>query len=154
MVFLPFVVRSRPISGVLKNQKGLTVMTADTVLYVLMMLSIGFYTKAPNFFRISAAISLPLIVFAWAIFALSRYAGKNGWIKSGLCTMLCGVFVFFADTLINRLLGLCVQLPTFSPFQWNYNTVDGNVKWLSLIAGVFFGTVLIAFGLIRRRKQR
>lgn len=154
MVFLPFAVRSRPLSGVLKRQKALTVMTADTVLYVLMMLSIGIYTKAPDFFRISAAISLPIIAFGWAIFALIRYVGKNGWIKAGLCTALCGVFVFFADTLMNRLMGLSVHLPAFSPFQWNFNTVDGNVKWLSLIAGVLLGTIFITIGLIRRRKQK
>ncbi|MGM9612541.1 MAG: zf-HC2 domain-containing protein [Butyricicoccus sp.] len=154
MVFLPFAVRSRPLSGVLKKQKALTVMTADTVLYALMMLSIGLYTNAPDFFRISAAISLPLIGFAWAIFALIRYAGTNGWIKAGLCTTLCGVFVFFADALINRLMGWPVPLPTFSPFQWNFGTVDGNVKWLSLIAGVLVGAILITIGLIRGRKQK
>ena len=118
------------------------------------MLSIGLYTKAPDFFRLFAAISLPLFAFAWAIFAIIRYAGDNGWKKSGLCIMLCGVFVFFADALVNRLLGGSVHLPAFSPFQWNFITVDGNVKWLSLIAGVLVGAILITIGLIRRRKQR
>ncbi|MGM9596709.1 MAG: zf-HC2 domain-containing protein [Eubacteriales bacterium] len=154
MVFLPFAVRSRPLSGILKSQKGLAVMTADTVLYALMMLSIGLYTKAPGFFRISAAISLPIIAFAWAIFALIRYAGKNGWIKAGLCATLSGVFVFFADALINLLMGLGVRLPVFSPFQWNFGTVDGNVKWLSLIVGVLLGVILITIGLVNRRKQK
>lgn len=154
MVFLPFAVRSRPLSGALKSQKALTVMTADTVFYVLMMLSIGLYTKAPDYFRISAAISLPLIGFAWAMFALIRYAGNNGWIKAGLCTALCGVFVFFTDALVSRLLGWPVQLPTFSPLQWNFSTVDGNVKWLTLITGVLLGTILITIGWIHRRKQK
>lgn len=153
MVFLPFAVRSRPLSGILKNQKALTVMTADTVLFVLMMLSIGLYTKSPDFFRISAAISLPMLAFAWVLFAIIRYAGKNGWIKAGLCTALCGVFVFCADYLINRLLGSDVRLPKFSPFLWNFSTVDGNVKWLSMIVGVLLGTILITFGLICRRKK-
>lgn len=154
MVFLPFAVRSRPLSGILKNQKALTVMTADTVLYVLMMLSIRLYTKSPDFFRISAAISLPMLAFAWVLFAIIRYAGKNGWIKAGLCTALCGVFVFSADYLINRLLGSAVRLPTFSPFLWNFSTVDGNVKWLSMIAGVLLGTILITVGLICRRRKK
>lgn len=154
MLFLPFAVRSRPLSGVLKSQKGLAVMAADTVLYGLMMLSIGCYTKAPDFFRISAAISLPLLAFAWAMFALIRYAGNNGWIKAGLCTSLCGAFAFFADPLINRLLGWSVSLPAFAPFQWSLSTVDGNVKWLSLIAGVLLGMAFMTIGLIRRRKQK
>lgn len=154
MLFLPFAVRCRPLSGVLKGQKALAVMTADTVLYVLMMLSIGLYTKAPDFFRISAAISLPLIAFAWAFFALIRYAGRNRWIKAGLCTILCGAFVFFADSLICRLMEWSVHLPAFYPFQWNFSTVGGNVKWLSLIAGVLLGMILITIGLINRRKQK
>lgn len=154
MVFLPFVARSRPLSNVVKNQKGLAVMTTDTVLYALMMLSIGLYTKAPGFFGISAAISLPILAFAWAFFALIRYVGKNGWEKAGLGIMLCGVFVFFADALISFLLGVSVQLPTFSPFLWNFGTVDGNVKWLSLIVGVLLGMLLITIGLVLRRKQK
>lgn len=154
MVFLPFAVRSRPLSGILKNQKALTVMTADTVLFVLMMLSIGLYTKSPDFFRISAAISLPMLAFAWVLFAIIRYAGKNGWIKAGLCTTLSGVFIFSADYLINRLLGSDVRLPIFSPFLWNFSTVDGNVKWLSMIVGVLLGTILITVGLICRRRKK
>ena len=153
MVFLPFAVRSRPLSGILKNQKALTVMTADTVLYVLMMLSIGLYTKSPDFFRISAAISLPMLAFAWVLFAIIRYAGKNGWIKAGLCTTFSGGLAFSPDYLINRLLGSAAQLPTFSPFIWNFSTVDENVKWLSMIAGVLLGTILITVGLICRRKK-
>ncbi|MDD6263372.1 MAG: zf-HC2 domain-containing protein [Clostridiales bacterium] len=154
MVFLPFAVQSRALSGFLKKQKALAVMTADTVLYVLMMLGIGLYTAAPDFFRVSAAISLPLIGFAWAIFALIRYAGKNGWVKAGLCSALGGGFVFSADALINRLLGWSVRLPEFSPFQWNAVTVDGNVKWLALILGALLGVIFIAAGLIGRRKKR
>ena len=68
--------------------------------------------------------------------------------------MLCGVFVFFADSLIGLLLGLSVHIPTFSPFLWNFATIDGNVKWLSLIVGVFLGIVFITIGLIYRRKQK
>lgn len=153
-VFLPFAVSSRSLSAVLKNQKGLAVMAADTVLYILMMLSIGIFTKAQDFFRISAAISLPMLAFVWAIFAVIRYAGKNGLVKAGLCAMLSGAFLFFVDALVSLLMGLRVRLPAFSPFVWNFGTVDGNVKWLALIGGMLIGICFIMIGLIHGRKQK
>lgn len=154
MVFLPFAARSRRLSAVLKDQKGLAVMSADTVLYALMMLSIGLFTKAPDFFRTCAAFSLPIAAFIWAVFAVIRYAGKNGWVKAGLCAVLCGVSLFFADTAVGLLLGLGVRLPAFSPLAWNYGTVDGNVKWLTLIGGALLGVCFILIGLIHGRKKK
>ena len=153
-VFLPFAVRSKPLSAVLKNQKGLAVMTADTVLYILMMLSIGIFTKAPDFFRISAALSLPVMAFVWTAFVLFRYCGKNGWIKSGLCAMLSGAFLFFADAFVSLLMGFGARLPVFSPLVWNYGTVDGNVKWLALTCGILIGACFILIGLTHGRKQK
>lgn len=153
-VFLPFAVRSKVLSAVLKNQKGLAVMIADTVLYIVMMFSIGIFTKAPDFFRISAAISLPMMAYVWVIFVLLRYAGKNRWLKAGLCAVLSGTFLFFADALIGLPMGLRVRLPVFSPFVWNLGTIDGNVKWLALIGGILIGVCFILIGLIHGRKQK
>ena len=44
LVFLPFAVRSRLLADYLEDRKGLAVVTADTVLFALMMLAIGLHT--------------------------------------------------------------------------------------------------------------
>ena len=78
VVFLPFVARSRVLSGYLEGRKGLAVMAADTALYVVMMLAIGLHSKTPGFFPVAAAISIPIILIAWAVFAILRYGMKIG----------------------------------------------------------------------------
>ena len=78
LIFLPFVVKNEVVSEYLENRKGLAVMAADTVLYAVMMLTIGLHTKAPGFFPIAAAISVPIILLAWIVFAVVRNARRNG----------------------------------------------------------------------------
>lgn len=152
--FGPFAVRSLPLPAILNNKKALAIMIVDTLLYGTMMLSIGLYTKEPDYFRISMAISVPLLLFSWTLFAVIRYVGKSCLLKAGICTAFSGVFTFFADYLINMMLGSTIPLPSFLPLEWNFATVDGNVKWLVLILGILLGTVFIIFGFVCRRKQK
>ena len=150
--FLPFVVYTPPLKTLLGRQKGLTVMTADTLLFMLMMLSIGLYTKSSEFGRIASAVSLPIVVVVWLLFLLIRYPKFNGLIKAGICTMIIGVFSFFADNLINSWLGIKLPLPVFRPFIWNLNTIDGNAKWLLLSICTIAGIILIVSGIMKESK--
>ena len=150
--FFPFAVYAKPIRTLIGSQKGLTVMVTDTLFFMLMMLSIGLYTKSLDYGRIASAVSLPIIALIWVLFLLIRYPRFNGFIKAGICTGITGVFSFFADNLINRWLGTEQPLPVFRPFVWKVNTIDGNVKWLLLLCGTFVGIVLIIFGLLIHKK--
>ena len=78
VIALPFVVRSKVLPEFLKNHAGFAVMAADTVLYALMMLAIGLYAKAPRFFPVTAAISVPILLLAWAAFIVIRRVRQNG----------------------------------------------------------------------------
>lgn len=154
MCFLPFVVYAQPLKALLGRQKGLTVMTADTLLFALMMLSIGLHTKSSEFVRIASAVSLPIVALVWLLFLLIRYLKFNGLLKAGICTVIIGVFSFFADNLINSWLGINLPLPVFSPFVWNLSTIDGNVKWLLLFSCTVAGIILIISGIIKEGKKR
>ncbi len=76
VILLPFVVKSRVLSRYLENRQGLAVMASDTFLYMVMMLTIGLHTKAPRFFPIATAISVPVILIAWGLFAIISNAEK------------------------------------------------------------------------------
>lgn len=150
--FLPFAVHAKPIRALIGRQKGLTVMTANTLLFAMMMLSIGVYTKSHDFWQIAPAISLPILAIVWLLFLLIRYPKFNGLIKAGICTLIIGGFSFIADKLINSWLGYEMPMPVFKPFIWNIDTVDGNVKWILLLGGFFVGIFLLAVGVIKKRK--
>lgn len=152
--FLPFAVYAKPLKSLLGRQKGLTVMTADTLLYMLMMLSIGLYTKSSEFWQTTApAVSLPLAAYAWFPFLLIRYARFNRLIKAGICTTFIGSFSFFENNLTGNWLGIKIPLPAFRPFIWRADTIDGNVKWLLLVGCIFTGVILIIFGIISEKKR-
>lgn len=150
---LPVAVYTGPFKAVLGRQKGLTVMTAATVLFGLMMLSIGLYVKSGEYSRIALAVSLPILIFIWILFLFIRYAKTPGLLKAGICTMLIGVFSFFADGFINRCIGIEKTLPVFRPFTWNLESVDGNVKWLVLLGCILVGVALILMGIVRKGKR-
>ena len=153
--FLPFAVYAKPIRTRIGSQKGLTVMTAITLFFTLMMLSIGIYTKSSEFRKIAPAVSLPFVALSWVLFLLIRYPKFDSLIKAGICTMIIGIFGFYADNLINRWLDIRLPLPVFRPFIWRADTINGNVKWLLLIACAVAGMILTISGLIRSgtRKQ-
>lgn len=149
---LPFAVYTGPVKALLGRQKGLTVMLVATLLFGLMMLSIGLYVKSAEYWRIAPAVSLPILALVWVLFLFIRYARLDGLFKAGVCTALVGVFSFFADCYINMCIGIHKPMPEFRPFVWKLSTVDGNVKWLVLLSCVVAGAVLMALGCARRRK--
>jgi len=149
LCFLPFAVYTKPLRGLIGDQKGLTVMTLATLFFGLMMLSIGLYTKSAEFRKIAPVVSLPILVFVWLLFLLIRYAKLGGLLKAGICTMGIGFFGFFADYFMNMCIGNRIPLPVFRPFVWRISTIDGNVKWLLLLGCAFAGIVLIVFGIVK-----
>ena len=74
LVFLPFAVRSRLMADYLEDRKGLAVVTADTVLFALMMLAIGLHTGSAGFFRIAVPMTVLVILIVWALFFIIRNA--------------------------------------------------------------------------------
>ena len=152
--FLPIAVYTKPLKGLLGNQKGLTVMTSATLFFGLMMLGIGTYTKSAEFRKIAPVISLPILVFVWLLFLLIRYAKLGGLLKAGICTAGIGVFGFFADYFIHMWMGSRIPLPVFRPFVWRVSTIDGNMKWLLLLSCILAGIVLIVSGIVKGGKGK
>lgn len=152
--FLPFAVHVGPLGKMLGNRKSLTVMTSATLLFGLMMLSIGVYTKSADFEKIAPVVSLPILIFIWLLFLLVRYTRLNGQLKAGICTVGIGVFSFFADYFMNRCIGNETALPVFRPFVWKSSTVDGNLKWILLLVCAIVGIVLGVGGIRKGGKGK
>ena len=124
VVFLPFVVRSPILSPWLEGRRGLAVMAADTALFAVMMLAIGLYVRTPGFFPTAAAISLPLLGLAWALFAVIwviQYVSEKGerTMKQATKTLL-----IIAACLV--LLGGAVFCLTMSAHHWDFSLLGGG----------------------------
>ncbi len=145
----PFIVCSKKVRPHLGNQKGLICMGADTILFLLLLIVIGLYDRSAFYWaHLLPAIAVPVILYAWILFVLIRYPKVHGLTKAGFCCIATGGFAFVINTVIGLFLGYFQPLPAFSPTVWNYNTIDGNVIWLTLIGFAVIGIILTVVGII------
>ena len=141
LLFMPLLACRRPLSELLKNKKGLTVMTVDTITFFLMLLCIGLYVRTPMYFALAFGISVPVVAMIWVLFLIIRYLPANGCTKAGLCIMLVAIFEFIADHVIAALLTRAVT----SNAEAVYYSQSSRYTCLPVL-GV--GAVLLLIGLI------
>ena len=152
--FLPFIVRCRPCAALLGRKKALTVFTLDTLLFLMMMVSIGFRVEHPGMYsRVAFASSLPPIAYAWILFLIVRYVPANGLVRAGLCCAFTGGFLFLVPGLVGALLHSPVPMPVFSLMTWNGGTLNDNILWLCLIGGAVLCVLFCLFSLCGKRRK-
>lgn len=150
VVFLPFAARSEPFRKAFGNCRGLLVMGVITVLYALMMLSIGLYTKEDYFFRMAFGWSFVPVLYAWLTFVTARYIPVGGLTKAGIICALTGAAIFCMETVSSWLIGNKASFPRFCLNEWNEMTLNGNILWTILLAGLGLGIIFSVCGIIRR----
>ena len=135
MLFAPFIANRKPVNAYLGNHKGLTVMSAYTLTFFLMMVCIGLHTGPAAFFPLAMAISIPLVLMAWAIFTVCRYLRVNACTKTGLCILAVGI-----------LSGILSHATCMATVQMGSNTgvVYYSDPWLPLMLSIGGTGLLIA----------
>ena len=96
LLFAPFIACRRPVNSYLKNFKGLAVMAACTITFCLMMLCIGISLHDMSFYGRAFIVAGPIIVIAWAVFAVIRYMPGNGLMKAGVSVAILTLFSYFS----------------------------------------------------------
>lgn len=154
LIFGPIVANHKSVKGHLGNHKALLVMGVDTILFILMMTMIGLATGSRSYWFYAMRISAVMLVLVWLIFVIIRYLKVNRFVKTGICCIIFGAFLFAVNNIISLLIGLQIAWPPFAPFTWNMFTIDGNVKWLCLITGTVLGLIFIIIGLFKGGKKK
>lgn len=96
--FAPFAVKAKPIASKIKKRKGLSVMTLDTVLFVLMMLCIGLeHSLGAGYYKLAGMISLPILFWAWALFLTIRYFKTGRALKAAAALGITGVIMIVCN---------------------------------------------------------
>lgn len=146
VVFLPFVLRSDLFDRV--KHKAVWVFAIDTALLYLMFLCIGLRTHGAYYWPVTLAVSIPLVLFVWALMLLIALPRCNGWKKAGFCTALTGVFTFFVNTVVGW--GLSTPLPPLIGFA----DAEATVFSLILLGGLVLGAIFFVLGVWRDKKRR
>lgn len=164
VVFLPFVVYQIRLPKPLNEQKGLLVMTVDTILlYGVIIISLFYSHAGMPYLLKGLMINTICLLLPWGLFAIIRYTKTNGLIKAGICTIITGVFCAFINDAIRLVLEgrlrLCILDADLSYWVMGMgagqpNTVDANVWLLTLIFSLTAGIVLIAAGIKKHRTDK
>lgn len=163
VVFMPFVVYQIKLPKPLHCQKGLLVMTVDTILLYGVIIISHFYGRADKIYLLKGLmINTICLLLPWVVFGIIRYLKTNGLIKAGICTIIIGVFCAFINDVIALVLEgrlhICILNADLSrwamgmPMTGQGNTVDANVWLLTLIFSLTIGICLIAAGVKKSRK--
>lgn len=164
VVFLPFVVYQIRLPKPLNEQKGLLVMTVDTIfLYGVIIISLFYSHAGMPYLLKGLMINTICLLLPWGLFAIIRYTKINGLIKAGICTIITGVFCAFINDAIRLVLEgrrhICILDADLS--RWTVgmgagqpDTVNANVWLLTLIFSLTAGIVLIVAGVKKQKTDK
>ena len=156
VVFLPFVIGQAPLKGFAERNKGLLVMAVDTLLFYLLIISCGLYSKAAGYWRPALLISTVGALIAWALFAAIRYLKANGFIRAGICVIAVGVVTAFANDIISLILDGTYHLSVFQAnlTLWSTNAlINANVCLIVLLSSFVIGGLLLLAGFLHNGKS-
>lgn len=142
--FGPFIACRRPVREHLGNNKGLTVMAADTILFYIMTICIGLYVNTPGYFRMMFCISIPVILLAWIFFLIIRYLPANGFIKAGACIAVLSFASYFGTLAIESIITATSEATEVV----SYTEPD----IMTMLIGLAIAAVFAGIGLLKSKK--
>ena len=109
-VILPILVQKYFPGGFWKRNKGLLVYCTDTLLLLVLFLSIAVYIKSTGFLIIALKIAAVPVLSMWIMLLVIRYFRVNKALRTGAAMCFFGLFVLVINPLINNILGYPVYL--------------------------------------------
>ena len=140
-LFAPFIVCRNPVKGFIKNFKGLTLMSIFTILFVIMMVSIGVAAGSPGYYGTAFGISLPIIGLIWLMFAVIRYLPINGFYKTAICISLVTIFGYFSVDIITAAIGTLNN-------DSSAVVVSSSMSPIELVVGLMLAGIFAVVGFI------
>lgn len=153
---LPPVLYRLPLRGFAARHKGLLCMAADSALLYALLTVAGLYNNSIDYWKTALLSATVFLLFGWVLFFLIRYWKVNALIKAGLCTILSGVFLPQSNLIVHWILGDPNRYDS-SPWKadllrWDFATTSSNVTLLILLSCLVVGGLLLACGLVFRKK--
>ena len=137
VVFFPFIIRNITLPPVLSDKKALITMIWDT-LWLYLTIFIVCYRSGMAGMKTGNIVAFVLMLGVWLIFLTIRYLPVNSFIKAGISTFLCSIWMIFSNDICTFLIEHKRQL-TISHINFsNWSTdisFNANVYVIILIAG-------------------
>ena len=154
VVFFPLVIREMTLPPVLSDKKALIIMIWDTLWLYLTIFTVS-YRSGSGSLKTGCIVATVLMIGVWLFFLIIRYLPVNGFIKGGLCTLLCSIWITFSNDVCSYLLydtrQLTIRHANFSTWTTDLN-VKANVYVILLVAGILISALLIGIGIVKKKK--
>jgi hypothetical protein len=154
VVFFPLVIREMTLPPVLSDKKALIIMIWDTLWLYLTIFTVS-YRSGSGSLKTGCIVATVLMIGVWLFFLIIRYLPVNGFIKGGLCTLLCSIWITFSNDVCSYLLydtrQLTIRHANFSTWTTDLN-VNANVYVILLVAGILISALLIGIGIVKKKK--
>lgn len=146
---LPIIADRYFSEGFRKRNKGLLVYCTDTILLLLLFLSISVYIGSAAFLKTAMLISAAPVAGMWILFIIVRYWRVNAFIRAGGFTAFLSAFIVFINPLISYILGE----PVVSLMASDYYT-NTCIGVSGAAAGIVIMIVGIAGGAVKRAGKK
>lgn len=159
ILFAPYVINNITLPGMLKNKKGLVVMSWDTLCLYTLIVACGLFCKGDTtYWRLGLAITFYGLLLPWGIFLVIRYIRDSILIKIGLVVIIIGAFFAFINDAIGILSGvfvgssICFVDLSKGFYTKNTEILNANILMLILLLSLCVGGLLIFVGIIKKEK--
>jgi len=156
VIFGPYVISKLPLTGFASRHKGLLAMAINTaLLYAVVIASIIYTQSGAGQWRIAILITTVNVIYPWLMFLTIRYLKLSALIKTGLCFIISGVFMSQIGSIVDWIISGIWQsrITGANLITWgNVTITNANIHILILLTGCIVGGILVAVGLLQRRK--
>lgn len=145
VVFLPFVLKDELFGDKIRSNKGLVSLAADSVLLILLVISVAGITGA------GLRLLLAELVFPWAYLFVIRYLKMNAMFKAAVCLALGGVFAVIQRPLMYRILdGKPFRIEPVNFADWSDPAyLNANIMMLICVVCIFLTVVFAISGVVK-----
>lgn len=127
----------------------------DTLWLYLTIFTVS-YRSGLGSLKTGCIVATVLMIGVWLFFLIIRYLPVNGFIKGGLCTLLCSIWITFSNDVCSYLLydtrQLTIRHANFSTWTTDLN-VNANVYIILLVAGILISALLIGIGIVKKKNN-
>ncbi len=132
---LPFALRFSALYKKIPRYLSFIALLADTVTFVLMMLSISTVTMDEGYAILAFSYGAFAVVTVWAAYLILHFI-KDRAAKWLVASFLAGAVILVGNSVIGMMIGSSVPFPHFRPYEWSMQSLIENLQWLCFIAGV------------------
>lgn len=156
LIFVPLLLSAAPLPKPFSNHKTLISFVIYTLLLALMEYSIFSFTNYGGSIKKLLLINLASVSVAWVVMLIIRYLPCNKFYGIGISVILCGMYTFILNNLINSIIydNVSFTIAKVNFGDWSEPYINGNCTAIVSLSMIAVGIMFIGGGVARSVLKR